>query len=92
MQHTPLYDAHLRPLIDEFVHGAGDVDAEARAAIFRLAWDFVGSGLGGRNDLYERNYLASAKTNRTIAHLIYADRTRASALVEAMLAAGRRGG
>jgi aromatic ring hydroxylase len=87
-----LDDAHLRPLIDEFVHGADDVDAEARAAVFRLAWDFVGSGLGGRNDLYERNYLASAKTNRTIAHLIYADRTRAFALVEAMLAAGRRGG
>jgi aromatic ring hydroxylase len=87
-----LDDAHLRPLIDEFVHGAGDVDAEARAAIFRLAWDFVGSSLGGRNDLYERNYLASAKTNRTIAHLIYADRTRGVALVEAMLAAGRRAG
>ena len=87
-----LDDAHLRPLIDEFVHGAGDVDAESRAAVFRLAWDFVGSGLGGRNDLYERNYLASARTSRTLAHLVYADRTRAFALVDAMLAAGRRAG
>ncbi len=84
-----LDDDHLRPLIDEFVHGAGDVTAEERAAIFRLAWDFVGSSLGGRNDLYERNYLASARTNRTLAHFFYADRTRAFALVDAMLAAGR---
>jgi 4-hydroxyphenylacetate 3-monooxygenase len=85
-----LDDAHLRPLLDEFLHGAGDVDAEERAALFRLAWDFVGSSLGGRNDLYERNYLASAKTNRTLAHLFYADHARPAALVEAMLAAGRR--
>jgi 4-hydroxyphenylacetate 3-monooxygenase len=85
-----LDDARLRPLLDEFLHGANDVDAEERAALYRLAWDFVGSGLGARNDLYERNYLASAKTNRTLAHLIYSDRTRPHALVDAMLAAGRR--
>ena len=60
-----LDDARLRPLIDEFLHGANGVDAEERAALFRLAWDFVGSNLGARNELYERNYLASAKTNRT---------------------------
>ena len=41
-----LADARLRPLIDEFVHGANDVDAERRAGIYRLAWDFIGSGLG----------------------------------------------
>jgi hypothetical protein len=33
--------------------------------------------------------LASAKTNRTLGHLVSADRTRAFALVDAMLAAGR---
>ena len=55
-----LDDAALRPLIDEFLHGANDVDAEERAALFRLAWDFVGSALGGRNELYERYYLASS--------------------------------
>ena len=58
-----LADARLRPLIDEFMHGANDIDAERRAAIYRLAWDFIGSGLGSRNELYERNYLASAKTS-----------------------------
>jgi aromatic ring hydroxylase len=81
-----LADARLRPLIDEFLHGANDIDAERRAAIYRLAWDFIGSGLGSRNELYERNYLASAKTNRTLHHLLYADHEVPYALVDGMLA------
>jgi aromatic ring hydroxylase len=84
-----LDDGRLRPLIDEFLHGTEGVSAEDRAALYRLAWDFIGSNLGARNDLYERNYLASAKTNRTLGHLVYSDRTRAYALVDDMLAAGR---
>jgi hypothetical protein len=35
-------------------------------------------------DLYERNYLASAGTNRTLAHL-FADRTVPYALVDEVL-------
>jgi aromatic ring hydroxylase len=85
-----LADPNLRPLIDEFLHGSNDIDSEERAAIYRLAWDFVGSNLGSRNDLYERNYLASARTNRTGAHMVYADHERPKALVDAMLEAGRR--
>jgi aromatic ring hydroxylase len=80
-----LDDPELRPLIDEFLHGAGGVSAEARAALFRLAWDFVGSGLGGRNLLYERFYLASASRNRIIAHATNPDRSRADALVDSIL-------
>jgi aromatic ring hydroxylase len=85
---TMLSDPKLRPLVDEFLHGANGVDAERRAALFRLAWDFVGSGLGARMNLYERNYLASARTNRTIAHMA-ADRSVPYALVETVLDAGR---
>ena len=84
-----LDDPELRPLLDEFLHGANGVDAEARAALFRLAWDFVGSGLGGRNLLYERFYLTSASRNRIIAHANNTDRSRANALVDSILAAGR---
>ena len=65
------------------------MDAEARAALFRLAWDFVGSGLAGRNLLYERFYLTSATRNRITAHLNNTDRSRAYALVDDILAAGR---
>jgi len=81
-----LDDDHLRPVIDEFMHGANDMDAERRAGIYRLAWDFIGSGLGSRNELYERNYLASARTNRSLHHQFYADRETAYSLVDSMLA------
>jgi 4-hydroxyphenylacetate 3-monooxygenase len=84
-----LDDAELRPLIDEFLGGANGVDAERRAALFRLAWDFVGSGLGGRNVLYERFYLTSASRNRINTHLHHVDRARAYELVDGILAAGR---
>jgi len=85
-----LDDPDLRPLLDEFLCGADGVDAEERAALFRLAWDFVGSNLGGRNVLYERFYLTSAARNRIMAHLANADRSRADSLVDGILEAGRR--
>ena len=78
--------------IDEFLHGAKGVDAEERAALFRLAWDFVGSSLAGRNVLYERFYLTSAARNRINHHLRNVDRSRAYALVDGILAAGRKAG
>jgi len=85
-----LDDATLRPLLDEFLHGAKTTDAEERAALFRLAWDFVGSSLAARNVLYERFYRAAAARNRINHHLRYTDRGRAGALVDGILAAGRK--
>src|SRR3546814_618022 len=79
-----LDDSRLRALSEEFLCGAKGMDAERRSALYRLAWDFVGSGLGARMDLYERNYLTSARTNRTLAHLM-ADRTVPYALVDEIL-------
>jgi len=74
-------DPNLRPLIDEFMHGAGDVSAESRARIFRLGWDFAGSALASRNEQYERFYLASGARNRQLSHNL-GDRTRADRLVD----------
>jgi 4-hydroxyphenylacetate 3-monooxygenase len=54
----------LRPLINAFIPGANDIGADERSAVFRMAWDFVGSSFGGRNELYERNYLGSGRNNR----------------------------
>jgi 4-hydroxyphenylacetate 3-monooxygenase len=59
-----LNDSRLRPLIDEFIPGANGGSSEDRAALYRMAWDFVGSALGARNELYEANYLGSARNNR----------------------------
>ena len=42
-----LDDPRLRPLIDEMLGGADGAAADERAAVFRMAWDLVGSSLGG---------------------------------------------
>ena len=77
-------DESLRPLLDQYLTGAGHVDAETRARVFRLGWDFAGSGLASRNEQYERFYLASASRNFMIAQGT-ADRGRADRLVDRFL-------
>ena len=74
---SQLDDAALRPLIDEMLHGADGTPADERAALFRMAWDFVGTTLAGRGFLYERFYLTSATRNRQLLHRGF-DRTRAN--------------
>ena len=57
-------DPALRPLLDRLPRRRGRHGiAEERARIFRLAWDFVGTALAGRNEQYERFYLGSAGRN-----------------------------
>lgn len=65
-----LNDPHLRPLIDKYMTGANGHDADERARVFRLAWDFVGSGLAGRQELYERFYIGSGRNNRKALHMM----------------------
>jgi 4-hydroxyphenylacetate 3-monooxygenase len=81
---SQLEDPKLRPLIDRYLRGAGTMNAEERARIFRLAWDFVGSALAGRNQLYERFYLASGARNYQLANAI-APKERALRLVDEVL-------
>jgi aromatic ring hydroxylase len=80
-----LDDPELRPLIDEMLSGADGAAADDRAALFRLAWDFVGSSLAGRGFLYERFYLTSAARNKQMLHSRFFDRTRSQALLDDML-------
>jgi aromatic ring hydroxylase len=77
-------DPDLRDLIGRYLRGANEVTARDRARIFRLAWDFVGSALAGRNLLYERFYLASGARNYLLAHLL-APKQRANRLVDQLL-------
>jgi 4-hydroxyphenylacetate 3-monooxygenase len=81
-----LSDARLAPLLDRYLQGANGMDARERVRLFRAAWDFAGSALGGRNDLYERFYLASAATTYQMAH-VHARRELADrpSLVDAVL-------
>jgi aromatic ring hydroxylase len=63
-----LDNPELRALIDRYYPGA-DMPAAERVRIFRTAWDLVGSALGGRNELYERFYLASSARMYQVAQL-----------------------
>jgi aromatic ring hydroxylase len=86
-----LDNPELRPLLDEFLSGANGVGPDERSAVYRTAWDFVGSAFGSRNELYERNYLASTKTNRFAQQMFYsaANQERGRELVEKVLADAR---
>jgi 4-hydroxyphenylacetate 3-monooxygenase len=81
---TELDDPRLSESINRYLHGANGMAARERARIFRLAWDFVGSALAGRNELYERFYLASGARNYQIANVL-APKHRAKRLVDQML-------
>lgn len=72
-----MQDPRIMGLLNEFMPGADGTTAEARSNIFRLAWDFTGSHLGSRNELYERNYLSSARTNRINSHRLYSGAAKA---------------
>jgi aromatic ring hydroxylase len=79
-------DPALRRLIDTYLPGAGGMSSEERARIFRLAWDFVGSELGSRNEQYERFYLASGARNLQNALNVAGEgRKRADKLVDRFL-------
>jgi aromatic ring hydroxylase len=70
---TPALEAiehpEIGPLIRAFMPGSNGMSACERAKLFRTAWDFAGSALGGRVELYERFYLASAPRNFGIDHI-----------------------
>jgi aromatic ring hydroxylase len=52
----------------KYLPGARGMAAEERAQLFRTAWDFVGSALGSRTELYERFYLASVARTLAVHH------------------------
>lgn len=63
---------------------AAHADAERRIRLFRLAWDFVGSDLGGRGELYERFYLSDPWRMTVLAYHL-ADKALPTSLVEQFL-------
>ena len=77
-------NADLRPYIDKYLRGANDTSAERRVRLFRLAWDYAGTALASRVELYERFYLTSGARNQQRAQA-NAKRERAMALVERFL-------
>jgi 4-hydroxyphenylacetate 3-monooxygenase len=78
------FEGPLREKIDLYFQSAG-ADAERRVKLFRLAWDFLGSELGGRGELYERFYLSDSWRMTALAYTI-ADKSFPESLVEQFLA------
>ncbi|MDQ6818489.1 MAG: 4-hydroxyphenylacetate 3-hydroxylase, partial [Actinomycetota bacterium] len=76
-------DGPLREQIDQYFQAAG-AGAERRIRLFRLAWDFLGSDLGGRGELYERFYLSDSWRMTALAYQI-ADKSFPESLVEQFL-------
>lgn len=60
----------LGPMIERYMPGAAGMSARERAKLFRTAWDFVGSALGGRIELYERFYLTSSARTFAMDHFL----------------------
>jgi aromatic ring hydroxylase len=63
---------------------ARNAGAERRVRAFRLAWDFVGSALAGRGELYERFYLQDSFRMTALAYKL-AEKEHPLALVERFL-------
>ena len=73
----------LADQIDQYFQSAG-AEATRRIRLFRLAWDFLGSELGGRGELYERFYLSDSWRMTALAYNI-ADKSLPESLVERFL-------
>ncbi|HEX9259296.1 MAG TPA: 4-hydroxyphenylacetate 3-hydroxylase N-terminal domain-containing protein [Acidimicrobiales bacterium] len=86
-----LDDPRIHALMTEFQPGANGISADERSAVYRVAWDFMGSLVGSRGELYERNYLTSARTNRMMSNIVYSgeNRRRGAELLEKLLSDAR---
>ncbi|HEY1519596.1 MAG TPA: 4-hydroxyphenylacetate 3-hydroxylase N-terminal domain-containing protein [Solirubrobacteraceae bacterium] len=76
-------DGPLHDQIEQYFQSAG-AGAERRIRLFRLAWDFLGSELGGRGELYERFYLSDSWRMTALAYNV-ADKSFPESLVEQFL-------
>jgi aromatic ring hydroxylase len=76
-------DGPLREQISQYFQSAG-AEAERRIRLFRLAWDYIGSDLGGRGELYERFYLSDSWRMTALAYNL-ADKSFPESLVEQFL-------
>jgi 4-hydroxyphenylacetate 3-monooxygenase len=71
--------------IDKYYRGAGmDGSAKDKVALFRLAWDVVGSGWGGRQELYERFFFGDTQKMKSLNYQFY-DKSAAVELVARIL-------
>lgn len=78
-----LHHDDLAGLLALHHQGADGGSARGRVALFRAAWDLIGTSLAGRSDLYERFYLGSSNRWMQLNHQA-ARRTTSLELVAAL--------
>ncbi len=71
--------------IDKYYKGAS-TDAKGKVQLFRLAWDLIGSGWGGRQQLYERFFFGDTQKMKALNYMTY-DKDEAVAVVNRLLQA-----
>jgi 4-hydroxyphenylacetate 3-monooxygenase len=54
----------VRPYLDKYYKGSGEVSAVERVKLMKLIWDSIGTEFGGRNELYEINYAGNHENIR----------------------------
>lgn len=69
--------------IDKYYKGSA-ANANDKVALFRLAWEVVGTGWGGRQELYERFFFGDTQRMKAANYQFY-DKTEATELVARML-------
>ena len=69
--------------IDKYYRGA-TAEAKDKVALFRLAWDLVGSGWGGRQELYERFFFGDTQRMKALNYQFY-DKDEATKIVARIL-------
>ena len=75
-------------MLRKYLPGANGYSAEERARTMRMAWDFAGSALGSRIELYEMFYLASQDRARSGDHRIGQNQGISGAVAEFMQKCG----
>lgn len=84
-----MYQAQERTLerygeaIEEYFRGANST-AREKVSLFRLAWDLIGSGWAGRQELYERFFFGDQTMMKARGYLAR-DKTEAVAMVQRLL-------
>jgi aromatic ring hydroxylase len=89
---TPAQDAFANPqmadMLRRYLPGANGHSAERRASIMRTAWDFAGSALGSRVELYEMFYFGSAGRGMMVDHKVAQMKGEGGQVEEFLRAAG----
>ena len=58
----------LRPYLDQYLRGSGDIPALDRSRIMKALWDSIGSEFGGRHALYELNYFGQPEVHHVTSY------------------------